>query len=181
MKKNEAGRYREKAVRLLDAAGIVITREEKRNMEIANAGFNDMERLGLQVIVYENNDRYCAKEIILLPRQMFPEHRHPPIDGRNIGKQETFRCRWGILYLYVEGDPTPEPKARVPETYAPYLTAWKEVVLRPGEQCTLPPDTRHWFQAGDEGCVVSEFSSASFDETDLFTDPRVKRVPDLED
>ncbi|MCJ7680866.1 MAG: D-lyxose/D-mannose family sugar isomerase [Candidatus Aminicenantes bacterium] len=181
MKKQGADVYREKAAQLLDSAGIVITPEEKRGMEIADAGLDDMERIGLQVVVYENNDRYCAKEIILLPRQMFPEHRHPPIDDWNIGKQETFRCRWGTLYLYVEGDPTTEPKARVPGTYAPYLTAWKEVVLRPGEQCTLPPDTRHWFQSGNEGCVVSEFSSASLDETDVFTDPRVKRIPDPED
>ena len=181
MKKHEADKFRDRASGLLKKAGIVITSEEKRDMEIADCGFDDMEHLGLQIVVYENNNRYCAKEIVLLPRQMAPEHRHPPIDDRNAGKQETFRCRWGMLYLYVEGDPAPDPKARVPETYGRYLTVWKEVVLRPGEQCTLPPDTLHWFQAGDEGCVVSEFSSASLDETDIFTDPRVRRIPVMED
>ena len=64
--------------------------------------------------------------------------------------------------------------------YRKYLTVWKEVVLRPGGQYTLPPNTKHWFQAGDKGCVVSEFSSTSIDETDVFTDPRVQRIPQIE-
>jgi hypothetical protein len=37
------------------------------------------------------------------------------------------------------------------------------------------PDTLHWFQAGDEGAVVSEFSTESRDDLDVFTDPRIRR------
>ncbi len=48
-------------------------------------------------------------------------------------------------------------------------------MLRPGEQYTIPPDTLHWFQAGREGAVVTEFSSASRDDLDVFTDPAVRR------
>jgi D-lyxose ketol-isomerase len=48
-------------------------------------------------------------------------------------------------------------------------------VLRPGDQFTIPPDTWHWFRAGEEGAVVSEFSSTSRDELDVFSDPRVER------
>lgn len=43
------------------------------------------------------------------------------------------------------------------------------------------PNTRHWFQAGDEGAVISEFSTKSYDEYDIFTDPRIKRLPSVED
>ena len=50
-----------------------------------------------------------------------------------------------------------------------------EIVLGPGDQWTIPPDTLHWFQAGDDGAVVSEFSTRSRDETDVFTDPRIVR------
>ena len=146
-------------------------------MEVADCGFDDIERIGLQVIVYANTDRYCAKELILLPWQMFPEHRHPPVDESNIGKQETFRCRWGEVYLYVEGPPAQDPRARVPGSYRDHLTVWNEIILKPGDQFTLMPDAKHWFQAGPEGAVVSEFSSTSLDETDVFTDPRVKRIP----
>jgi D-lyxose ketol-isomerase len=177
MEKSESIELKERSYKMLQKAGIVITPEEKENIEIADCGFDDIENCGLQIVVYENNDRYCAKELILFPRQMCPEHRHPPIDESNIGKQETFRCRWGKVYLYVEGEPTPNPKAKVMEKYRDYLTVWKEIVLHPGDQYTLLADTKHWFQAGDEGCVVSEFSSTSLDETDIFTDPRVQRTP----
>ncbi|TSA17199.1 D-lyxose/D-mannose family sugar isomerase, partial [bacterium] len=40
--------------------------------------------------------------------------------------------------------------------------------------------TLHWFQAGDQGAVVSEFSSASIDELDVFTDPNIKRIPEID-
>jgi D-lyxose ketol-isomerase len=50
-------------------------------------------------------------------------------------------------------------------------------VLRPGEQFTVPPNTRHWFQAGPDGAVVSEFSTQSRDDLDVFTDPEISRAP----
>jgi D-lyxose ketol-isomerase len=52
-------------------------------------------------------------------------------------------------------------------------------VLHPGDQYTLMPDTPHWFQAGPEGAVVSEFSTRSTDEADQFRDPRIKRMPEV--
>ena len=59
------------------------------------------------------------------------------------------------------------------------LTAvFHEIALSPGQQYTIPPDTLHWFQAGDEGAIVSEFSSISRDESDVFTDPRIRRIPE---
>jgi D-lyxose ketol-isomerase len=56
---------------------------------------------------------------------------------------------------------------------------WHEMVLHPGDQYTIAPDTLHWFQAGEHGAIVSEFSSTSVDELDVFTDPNVKRVPEI--
>ena len=50
-----------------------------------------------------------------------------------------------------------------------------ELELGPGDQHTIAPDTRHWFRAGPEGAVVTEFSSASRDELDVFSDPAVRR------
>jgi len=174
--KAQVSRAQARAAEILDRAGIVITPAERANIEIADFGLGELAATGLEIVVYENNDRYCAKELILFPRQFFPEHRHPPIDARNPGKQETFRCRFGEVYLYIPGATTAQPKARVPEPYASRITVRHEIVLRPGDQYTLPPDTLHWFQAGDEGAVVSEFSSTSLDETDVFTDPSIRRV-----
>ena len=40
------------------------------------------------------------------------------------------------------------------------------------------PGTWHWSQGGPEGAVVSEFNTENRDETDLFTDPEIRRVPE---
>ena len=141
---------------MLERAGLAITDAERARIEVADFGLGELERTGLQLLTYVNTDRYCAKELVLFPEQICPEHRHPPV-GDQPGKEETFRCRWGTVHLHVEG--------RAP------------LVLAPGGQFTIPPDTLHWFQAGAEGAVVSEFSSTSRDELDVFTDPRIVRVP----
>jgi len=177
MKRSEVIEARNRAIKMLAEAGIVITPEEAENLEVADFGLGRLEKEGLQIVVYVNNDRYCAKELILFPYQTCPEHKHPPVQGRP-GKQETFRCRKGVVYLYVPGEPTPSPNAKPPSEY---YTVFHEIVLRPGEQYTLPPETLHWFQAGPEGAIVSEFSSPSVDEADIFTDPNVKRIPIVED
>jgi D-lyxose ketol-isomerase len=49
------------------------------------------------------------------------------------------------------------------------------VILRPGEQQLVPSNTLHWFQAGPEGAIVSEFSTQSRDDLDVFTDPDIAR------
>jgi D-lyxose ketol-isomerase len=166
---------RRRAAEILARAGIVLTPNERATIEIADFGLSRIEELGLEVVTYINTDRTCAKELVLFPYQTCPEHRHPPFE-RTPGKEETFRCRAGLVHLYVEGEPTLAPSARIAETDLPNFTVWHEVVLRPGEQHTIAPDTLHWFQAGDEGAIVSEFSTTSRDELDVFTDPNVQRA-----
>lgn len=97
--KEEVNQYYQKA-------GIVLTEEEKERIQLMDYGLNKPEQLGLQLFVYVNTDRYCAKELVLFPEQTCPEHRHPPVNGEK-GKEETFRCRYGNVYLYVEGEKTP--------------------------------------------------------------------------
>ena len=177
MKHSEVIQARRRAAEMLAQAGIAITADEAENMEIADFGLGRLESEGLEIVVYQNNERYCAKELVLFPGQTCPEHKHPPVQGRP-GKQETFRCRAGIVYLYSSGEPLGSPKAKAPTEF---YTVFHEIVLRPGEQYTLPPETLHWFQAGPEGAIVSEFSSPSVDEADIFTDPNIKRVPIIED
>jgi D-lyxose ketol-isomerase len=165
---------RERAAAALDDAGIVLTPREREAIEVADFGLSRPYEIGFQAVVYVNTERSCAKEIVLFPQQTCPEHRHPPVGGAP-GKEETFRCRRGVVYLYTEGEPSPAPACRPPEADGAAFTVWHEVVLRPGEQHTIPPDTLHWFQAGDEGAIVSEFSTTSIDELDVFTDARIVR------
>ena len=145
---------RERAATMLVEAGIVLTPHERENIEIADFGLGRLDEIGLQIVVYVNTDRVCAKELVLFPHQRCPEHRHPPVEGQP-GKEETFRVRRGAVHLHVEGA--------------------GEIVLGPGEQYTIPPNTLHWFHAGDEGAIVSEFSTTSRDALDVFTDPRIVR------
>ena len=167
------GRAREYYAR----AGIVITPDEAALIEVADFGLGELETIGLELITYVNTDRVCAKELVLFPRQTCPEHRHPPVSGEP-GKEETFRCRWGEIYLYTEGEPVDRNSARakLPSHREDVYTVWREIVLRPGEQYTLPPNTLHWFQSGDQGAVISEFSTRSRDESDFFTDPEIRRA-----
>jgi D-lyxose ketol-isomerase len=175
IKRSQVREAQKRALEYFKAAGIVLTDEEKERIEVAEFGLGNLEREGLEILVYVNTSRYCAKELILFPHQTCPEHRHPPFDGEP-GKEETFRCRWGTVYLYVPGPKTENPSAQPP---SPHYTVFHEIALKPGDQYTIPPNTLHWFQAGPEGAVVSEFSSTSRDELDVFTDPNVKRIPEI--
>ena len=177
---------RRRAAEMLARAGIVLTPGERADIEVADFGLGDLERTGLELVVYVNTDRYCAKELVLLARQTCPEHRHPAVGGQpgrpgqpgqpgQPGKMETFRCRWGRVWLYVPGAPTADPKARPPAGSERHYTVFHEIELNPGDQHTIGPDTLHWFQAADQGAIVSEFSSTSRDEADIFTDPRIRR------
>ncbi|MCX7882675.1 MAG: hypothetical protein N2314_05580 [Brevinematales bacterium] len=165
--------HRERAIKYLSKAGVILSEREKELLEVAEYGLGMVEKIGLQLVVYINTDRYCAKELVLFPSQTCPEHRHPPV-GDDPGKQETFRCRWGMVYLYVVGEPTPCPHALPPLERRNFFTVWHEIILQPGDQYTIPPDTLHWFQAGPEGAVVSEFSSPSRDSMDIYTDPCIQ-------
>ena len=166
---------RERALIYFENAGIILTPEEGANIEVADFGLGELEQTGLELITYVNTARCCAKELVLFPRQTCPEHWHPPVNGEP-GKEETFRCRWGEVYLYVPGEVTPSPKAVPPAGREGTYSVWHEIVLRPGEQHTLEPDTPHWFQGGDRGAVVSEFSTRSRDEADIFRDPAIQRA-----
>ena len=166
----------DKVLAYFEKACIQLTAFEKTQIEIADFGLNDVENTGLQIVTYINTDRVCAKELVLLPGQTCPEHKHPTINGVP-GKEETFRCRVGTVYLYVPGEAAAKPHCKPPENGAAHYTVWHEIKLNPGEQYMLYPDTPHWFQAGETGAIVSEFSTKSTDDADIFTDPRIVRAP----
>jgi len=180
MKRSEVLAAQDAACKKLAGAGVIVSKEESLRIEVADFGLGRLYVEGLELITYVNNERYCAKELVLFPGQTCPEHRHPLVNGRN-GKQETFRCRGGLVWLYVEGPAATDIRAKVPEASPDYYTVFSEKVLQPGEQYTIPPNTRHWFQAGPDGAVVSEFSSPSTDEFDIFTDPNIRRATVVED
>ncbi len=170
----------EQALALLKKANIILSEAEASRIEICDYNLGEYESIGTAIIVYVNTERVCAKELVLLPGQICPEHIHPQL-GDYPGKEETFRCRYGEVYLYVPGDPTPNPKGYVPQARKQNFRVWNEQYLLPGDQYTLREQTLHWFQAGPEGAVVSEFSTASFDKADIFTDSDITRITNLDE
>jgi D-lyxose ketol-isomerase len=170
---SEIATRQQQANRLFEKAGIFVTQQEQTSIEIADFGLDDFEVTGLGVLVYVNTDRCCAKELAMWPGQTCPEHMHPPI-GDDPGKEETFRCRWGTVYLYVPGEATGNPPCEPPGDHHAY-TVWHEIRLEKGDQYTIHPNTLHWFQASEQGAVVSEFSTRSTDENDIFSDGNIQR------
>ena len=177
--KDQLNHYRAQAIELFDRASIILTEAEKESVEIADFGLGQYEQTGLAVLVYVNTERCCAKELAMLPHQTCPEHRHPTVAGQ-AGKEETFRVRWGKMYLYVPGEKSAKPHVAPPTGREKTYTVWHEIELNPGEQYTLLPNTLHWFQSGSEGAVVSEFSTRSTDENDVFTDEDIARFTKVE-
>ncbi len=178
MTKKEYEAQAKKALAYYEKANIILNDDEKNNIEVADFGLGIVDSVGLQLVVYINTQRVCAKEMVLLPGQTCPEHMHVVTDGMP-GKEETFRCRYGEVYLYVAGEKnTDKIKAKMPETE---VSVFHEIVLKPGEQYTIMPETWHWFQAGPDGAVISEFSTRSTDETDVFTDKKLVRATKIED
>ena len=80
-------------------------REEAKRIEYCDYHLGEFDTIGTEILTYVNTDRVCAKEMMLTPYQICPEHLHPQL-GDYQGKEETFRCRWGEVYLYVPGEPT---------------------------------------------------------------------------
>ncbi len=178
MKREIYDRQVSAALEMYRRAGIVLSEVEQKSIEVADFGLGCVNDVGLQLLTYINTERVCAKEMVLLPFQTCPEHMHVPTSGR-AGKEETFRCRYGRVYLYVTGDgESSRIHARLPKTD---VSVFHEIVLNPGEQYTIYPETLHWFQAGEDGAVISEFSTRSTDETDRFTDKRIVREATVED
>ncbi len=105
--KKEYQQARERAVGFFAKAGIVLTEKEKQSIEVADFGLGDLGNIGLEVLVYVNTSRVCAKELVMFPGQTCPEHRHP--DSRGCAGQG------GNLPLPLgQGLPVPARLAREP-------------------------------------------------------------------
>ena len=60
----------ERAAALLAQQGIVLAPAERAAIEIADFGLGNVECEGLEIVVYVNTERYCAKELVLFARHV---------------------------------------------------------------------------------------------------------------
>lgn len=174
MTEERKAEIREQYLELYRKAGIYLTGKEKAS--VGYWGYHlDREDIGSGGVNYFNSERCTAWELVMLPWQTIPQHLHPPV-GSYPGKEETFRCRYGSVHLFVEGESSKEIRGCIPKGRERYFTALHEIVLNQGEQYTLKPGTLHWFQGGENGCVVSEFSTVAMNGYDVYTDPDIQRA-----
>lgn len=167
------------AAAMIKASGIHITREEAEKVEVADFGLGRLETEGAQVLTLVSTDRIGVKIIAMFGGQTLPEHWHPPV-GDDPGKEETIRVVSGILRFYINGDDSMAEGA-IPADKENVYTARHELILKPGDQITMKPGAKHWFQAGEQGVVMYSFSSVARDVLDGFTDPEIKRVTEIQE
>ena len=161
---------RRRAVALFEKAGIALSEEEKREKLVIVDFGQDFWKIGIVMMTTVNAPRYCGRYILFFPGQSCAQHWHPDVEG-NPGKEETFRCLWGTVYSYGEGNATPDIKAVIPAGHEAYYTDLAEQILKPGDQRTVRLHERHWFQAGPDGAIAYETGSPARDKFDLNSDP----------
>jgi len=132
--------------------------------------------VGMAGIFWINNkkDNYFGHEIYLLPGQMIPEHKH--VKTADAGpKMEGWHVRYGWVYIYGEGAPTPGVEARIPQSHRDCAVAKAEKKLLPGEVGALAgPEQWHWMWAGPEGAIVTEYATYHDGAGLRFSHPNVR-------
>ncbi len=167
------------AIEMITESGIVLSEEEKTSLEVVDFGLSRLKIEGAQIATLTQTERISIKLLALFPDQTEPEHWHPRV-GDDPGKEETIRMVSGLLYFYIPGEESLK-EGFIPEGKEGCYTVRNEVVMRPGDQITLSPGTKHWFQAGPTGAVFYSFSTVARDVLDRFTDPSIERITQISD
>jgi D-lyxose ketol-isomerase len=177
--KAEYAAAQSRAVDMIRESGICITDKEAQKVEVADFGLSRLDSEGAQILTLVATNRIAVKIIALFPNQTLPEHWHPRV-GEDPGKEETVRVISGTVRFYVPGDENMS-EGFVPVGQEDTYTMRHELVLKPGEQITLEPGTKHWFQAAKQGAVMYSFSSVARDLLDEFTNPDIERITKIQD
>jgi D-lyxose ketol-isomerase len=152
---------------LIRKTGLVLTAADWSSLAVNDFGLGRLRIEGFAFIDLLRTARVRITLLVLLPNQTLPEHLHPAYDGEP-GKEETLRCLWGLTRVIVPGVPT--PGLAIPAGKEAFYTVRHAITLHPGDQYTVPPVTRHWFQAGPEGSVNLAFQNRVDETRNIFTD-----------
>jgi D-lyxose ketol-isomerase len=153
---------------LIHRSGLILSAEENAALQANDFGLGRFRTEGFVFVDLLRSERIRITLLILLSNQTLPEHLHPAY-GKEPGKEETLRCLWGETRVVVPGSPT--PGLRIPAGKESVYHERHAVMLCPGEQYTLPPGTRHWFQAGPKGSVNLAFQNRVDETQNIFSQP----------
>ncbi len=166
----EIEQVRQETLELIKKSGIHISKQELEKLMLVDFGLGNIRKEGIELVDILNSPKLRITYLVLLPFQTLPEHLHPPCDGQD-GKEETIRALYGTMKVYVPGEQNSD-NMNIPEGRETFYTAKKEIVLRPFEQVTIPPNTPHWAQAGAEGAVTFGFYNRVNEDNNVFSHPR---------
>lgn len=176
IRRSEWEKARYWAWNFIKKTGFPVCEQDFNNISIVDLGLNELEITGLQILTLFETEWVGAKLLIMKPYQFFPQHRHPPLLKENYpGKTEVIRGYWGRLFLVLPGEKTSPACTKPPIHRREYIDIWHEIEINPADQCIIPPNTWHWFQADSKGAVVFSISSRVTDIQDKFKDPQVVR------
>lgn len=164
---------------MIRKAGIRCSDQELDRMDVADFGLSNLFVEGAEILPLTETEKVACRIIALFPGQTEPEHWHEESkeigkSGLIPGKEETLRVITGMLRVFVEGEQNTSESV-IPEGKEAYYTCRHQILLEPCENLTLYPGMKHWFQAGEEGCVFYTISTTAKDGSDPFTDPSVVR------
>ncbi len=143
---------------------------------ISDFNLNQFMTAGMAGIFWIINmdHKFTGVEMFLLPGQSIPEHWHVATENAS-AKFESGHVRYGSITLFTEGSPLPDVEDRIPYFQRDIVKARKEQVLNAGDVgFTEKKEERHWFIAGQEGAIITEYASAHDGEGVRFTDPTIK-------
>ncbi len=165
----------DKAKALIKRSGLILSEHDWQQFAVNDFGLGDIYREGLLFVDILRSDRLRITVIVLLPHQSIPQHRHPSYDTES-GKEETLRVLYGHTQVFIEGTQN-NTHAPIPSEKEAYYTVKHKIALDAGQQYTVPPGTKHWFQAGPEGSVNMTFQNRVDETKNIFDDPNSLGCP----
>jgi len=159
---------------LINRSGLVLSESEWAQLAINDFGLGDIFREGFAFVDILRTQRIRITVLVLLPNQTLPQHVHPPYDGET-GKEETLRVMAGHTRVFIEGEEA--DNVNLPLGKEQYYTALKEIPLDAGEQYTVEPGIKHWFQAGPDGSVNMTYQNRVDETQNIFDDPNSEGCP----
>jgi D-lyxose ketol-isomerase len=147
----------------------------REQLWISDYGLGQFTKLGLAAVGFLNDldGNYMVQDLYLLPNQMLPEHYHLKTE-KAVPKMEGWTVRYGLSYVYGEGERTPNLHAVVPDFEKNNVSVWHETILEPGQSAKLNrPTARHWQFAGPEGAIITEAASYHDNAAVRHSDPKI--------
>ena len=159
---------RQQARDLIEKSGLILSSHEWSELAVNDMGLNDFASEGFVFVDILRSERLRVTVLVMLPNQTLPQHLHPSYDGER-GKEETLRVLYGHTRVFVEGQDS--ANVNVPDGKEQYYTARRQIALDAGEQYSIAPGIKHWFQAGPEGSVNLTFQNRVDESKNIFDDP----------